>query len=255
MPLYIVPLSGKNRGKRYELTPGLEIGRKIGNLIIEDDPKVSARHARVELGQRGILILRDLDSANGIFLGEKRLKKISLVSGISFRVGNTELQVLDEKKLGIPPTEITPMPTQNIENSAKLISVNENLPPKPQTTTTKLGMLKEILRPLLKPDAIVLSQAFPRLVVLQFVSGCQLDQKIYLGYGPRRAGFCHYDLSLTDPKAPDLAFQISCEHSRILLDDLSHYEVKLNNSYFEQSFLKEGDVISFANSQIRVGFL
>jgi len=58
--------------------------------IVITDPTVSRRHAEIRRGQDGV-ILRDLGSMNGTFVGQVRAKEVYLGSDTHFRVGRTEL--------------------------------------------------------------------------------------------------------------------------------------------------------------------
>lgn len=64
----------------------LSIGRTPSNDIIFDDPEVSSRHAQISLSREGVL-LTDLGSTNGVFIGDVRLSAPTTL-GISdhFRV-------------------------------------------------------------------------------------------------------------------------------------------------------------------------
>jgi pSer/pThr/pTyr-binding forkhead associated (FHA) protein len=54
-------------GPSYPVGETTDIGRLEGNIVVADDPYVSPRHARIAL-REGSHYLRDLASANGVFL-------------------------------------------------------------------------------------------------------------------------------------------------------------------------------------------
>jgi transcriptional regulator with PAS, ATPase and Fis domain len=58
--------------------------------IVISDPTVSRRHAEIRRGREGVL-LRDLGSMNGTFVGQVRAKEVYLGADTLFRVGRTEL--------------------------------------------------------------------------------------------------------------------------------------------------------------------
>ncbi|MGW3481950.1 BTAD domain-containing putative transcriptional regulator [Rhodococcus indonesiensis] len=61
-------------GHAVSIPPGgLLIGRRSDSDVRLDDPKVSRRHAKVVFCQ-GFPVIRDLDSANGVYLGGYRIK-------------------------------------------------------------------------------------------------------------------------------------------------------------------------------------
>ena len=80
-------------GRTWEVTfrgDALSLGRHAENDIALDLPKVSRRHARVE--RRGDeYILRDLESTNGTWMGERRIDTRALRDGDCFRIGPATL--------------------------------------------------------------------------------------------------------------------------------------------------------------------
>jgi len=62
---------------------------KTGDIVLTD-PTVSRRHAEIRRGRDGVL-LRDLGSTNGVFVGQVRAKEVYLGPDTHFRVGRTEL--------------------------------------------------------------------------------------------------------------------------------------------------------------------
>jgi pSer/pThr/pTyr-binding forkhead associated (FHA) protein len=72
------------------LGDGIVVGRQAGSDIHIDHPKVSRRHAVIE--RRGEeYILRDLESANGTFLGSQRIEERLLQQGDSLRIGPAQI--------------------------------------------------------------------------------------------------------------------------------------------------------------------
>lgn len=62
---------------------------KTGDIVITD-PTVSRHHAEIRRGRDGV-VLRDLGSTNGTFVGQVRAKEVYLARDTTFRVGRTEL--------------------------------------------------------------------------------------------------------------------------------------------------------------------
>ncbi len=85
----------------------IRIGAQDGNHFQLTDPTVSRRHAEITRTQDG-LVLRDLGSTNGTFVGEVRIREVFLGETRIFRVGKTEMefQLLDEV-IEIVPAEET----------------------------------------------------------------------------------------------------------------------------------------------------
>ncbi len=62
---------------------------KTGDIVVTD-PTVSRRHAEIHRSRDGV-VLRDLGSTNGTFVGQVRAKEVYLGPDTRFRVGRTEL--------------------------------------------------------------------------------------------------------------------------------------------------------------------
>jgi pSer/pThr/pTyr-binding forkhead associated (FHA) protein len=68
----VVIVEDGSEGKSFSLAEGqLDIGRTEGDIVLEDDPYVSPRHARLRRAETS-WILRDLDSVNRVYV---RLRK------------------------------------------------------------------------------------------------------------------------------------------------------------------------------------
>ncbi len=86
------PMDGlRNRVEKAEFT----IGRDAGNdLALTVDPMVSGWHARISREGHHYWLV-DLDSRNGVYLGDQRLQKRSLIGfGTRFTVGHTHLEFM-----------------------------------------------------------------------------------------------------------------------------------------------------------------
>lgn len=87
-------ISGTSAGLEADLSRPLEtIGRLGGGADIEiDDAEVSRLHCSIEVRDRAIL-LHDLSSMNGTFIGDARVMAGRLEHQSTFRIGTTVLQV------------------------------------------------------------------------------------------------------------------------------------------------------------------
>jgi pSer/pThr/pTyr-binding forkhead associated (FHA) protein len=71
----------------------MTIGRLGGGANIEiDDPEVSRLHCAVEV-RRDAILLHDLRSKNGTYLGDSRVFAARLDESSKFRIGSSLLQV------------------------------------------------------------------------------------------------------------------------------------------------------------------
>jgi len=83
---------GPEKGKTFTLLePRLVIGRTGADLALSD-PEVSRHHCLLEVRDRS-LNLKDLDSTNGTFFGEERVRAAVLQDGSSFRLGTTTIMI------------------------------------------------------------------------------------------------------------------------------------------------------------------
>jgi transcriptional regulator with GAF, ATPase, and Fis domain len=84
-------LSGKAAGQSWLMERDvIHIGSLSSGDIVLKDATVSRRHAEIKRTKDGI-ILRDLGSTNGTFVGPVRVKEVFLAPDTHFRVGRTEL--------------------------------------------------------------------------------------------------------------------------------------------------------------------
>lgn len=80
----------KQPSRRYDVDKTVTIGRAPGNTIVIDHPTVSRQHATIKL-EGADFRLYDLGSANGTFVGDKRLREpVTLADGMTIRFGEVE---------------------------------------------------------------------------------------------------------------------------------------------------------------------
>ncbi len=68
----------------------VSIGRAEDNDMVLNDPLVSRHHA-VIMAEGGNIVLRDLESTNGTFIGSRRIQARVLEKGDVFRIGSSEI--------------------------------------------------------------------------------------------------------------------------------------------------------------------
>jgi len=87
----LVVTNGADEGKQVEITkPRITGGRSIINDLVLSDKAISGSHFEIEAGEHGYR-LRDLDSTNGLYVGDLRIHDVYLKPGTLFRVGHTDL--------------------------------------------------------------------------------------------------------------------------------------------------------------------
>jgi transcriptional regulator with GAF, ATPase, and Fis domain len=88
----LVILNGPDQGKELEmLKPRVTGGRSIISDLVVPDKAVSGTHFEVSARDDGYR-LRDLNSRNGIYVGDLRVREAYLQPGNVFRIGHTNIQ-------------------------------------------------------------------------------------------------------------------------------------------------------------------
>jgi len=89
--------AGPEKGKRFVFkSPRTVIGRKGADIALED-AEISRHHCLVEVRDR-FVNLKDLDSTNGTFFEEERVRAAMLQDGAEFRVGCSVIRLSFEPK-------------------------------------------------------------------------------------------------------------------------------------------------------------
>ena len=88
------------QNQRFCLEPGAScVGRGAENVIQISDVSVSNRHCEIVVGPEGIVI-RDLGSTNGTYVGGQRVEASSLNWNQPFRLGNVECVLRKDAPVG-----------------------------------------------------------------------------------------------------------------------------------------------------------
>jgi DNA-binding NtrC family response regulator len=88
----LVVTNGPDQGREIEiLKPRVTGGRSIISDLVVQDKAVSGSHFEVSARDDGYR-LRDLNSRNGIFVGDLRVREVYLRPGTIFRIGHTNIQ-------------------------------------------------------------------------------------------------------------------------------------------------------------------
>src|ERR1700742_1603631 len=88
----LVVVAGADQGKAIEIgKPRVTGGRSIISDLVVADKAVSGTHFEVSARDDGYR-LRDLNSRNGIYVGDLRIREVFLRPGTVFRIGHTNIQ-------------------------------------------------------------------------------------------------------------------------------------------------------------------
>jgi len=81
-------IGGPAKGQVFPLDkPRVVLGRSEADVLI-DDPEVSRWHCAIEV-KNDVIRLRDLDSTNGTFINQERIRAAELKHLSEFRIGST----------------------------------------------------------------------------------------------------------------------------------------------------------------------
>ncbi|RME15097.1 MAG: FHA domain-containing protein [Bdellovibrio sp.] len=228
--LFLLIKNGPQEGLITPLKEGMIIGRKSGDLLIQDD-RISRQHAQVVQQKDGSFLLKDLGSHNKLKFQKKITSQIPLTKGVEFKIGKTLFEV-------IGPEE-TPSTEHNDDKSHQSVW-NEHLLQKCRDLEKITKNLNQNLLPFSPP------------LILTFISGPQVPTQWILGYGPRKIGST--DLPLWEQEAPLFSFEIRPSPQGPLFYTKHPDKVLLNGQSKKTEILKEGDIISINNSRLKVGF-
>jgi hypothetical protein len=90
-------LSGPSKGESHTLPkPRVVLGRKGADIPL-NDPEISRHHCLLEVRDT-FINLKDLDSTNGTFFDEERVRAAVLRDGTEFRIGSSLIRVNFQKK-------------------------------------------------------------------------------------------------------------------------------------------------------------
>ena len=212
-------LDGPLKGQFFPVGQGLLIGRNKGDIRLKD-PSVSSIHAEIQTDSQGRVKIIDRDSKNKIlFKGEKR-EELSLLEGMKFQIGKTELCLA-------PAPDHGKIISRVIEKEAEQAELKD--------------------RPLsLKP--------FAKGLELEWLAGTQKGHSFCLFYGPRVFGSASPDLPIFEKEAPDKAFAfVPSKKDIFFITDFPDL-VFLNGKEIARSPLKDGDKISVGRAVLEIRF-
>ncbi len=90
----LVVTQGPSTGKSLLITRArATVGRHLTNDLVLADPRVSAAHLELERRAEGRLLVRDLGTTNGTFLGAHRLVEAELGPGALLRLGDSSIRL------------------------------------------------------------------------------------------------------------------------------------------------------------------
>jgi len=99
LDIVLTVVAGPDQGLAFPLTDGRTVIGRKGSDFVLNDPEISRHHCILEV--RGSFVnLKDLNSTNGTFFEEERVRAAVLQDGASFRVGTSTILVAIRPKQG-----------------------------------------------------------------------------------------------------------------------------------------------------------
>ena len=224
MAILIEVLQSESNSLFFRVENGRTLGRSRADIVI-NDPNISGTHAKIDLDNKGQHILIDLESSNGLILGQKKVKKVALLPGVKFQIGKTHFIV----------REVT-------DDEADSLTPN-------------LSWKEQIQRYFSKnqaPDKNFDLRAFTPIVELEFIKGVHAEEVLQLGYGPRLIGSSTWDVELKDLEIPEQAFELIPDGKDVKINNLCSQKLKLNKMAVTAKILESGDIIEVGSTTIRI---
>jgi pSer/pThr/pTyr-binding forkhead associated (FHA) protein len=91
--MFLTVLDGPAKGRVITLDGPGTVGRDPDCALVLDDERVSRQHATFTPQADGTVVVSDLGSTNGVFVGSERLTTVTLRNGDSVRIGRTTITV------------------------------------------------------------------------------------------------------------------------------------------------------------------
>ncbi|MDH4566868.1 FHA domain-containing protein [Pseudomonas sp. BN414] len=93
---FLQVIKGENEGQKYHVTGSLTFGRSVKCELCFSDQELSRRHCEFFL-KDDVLEVKDLASANGVFVNQQKVSTAVLQPGDQIRMGSVTLLVIGPK--------------------------------------------------------------------------------------------------------------------------------------------------------------
>ena len=116
-------------GKQWTFRPPAVVGRDpVSDVCFEHD-SISRKHCQFALNGEGALVVKDLDSMNGIYVNDRRVQTATLMPHQVFQIGSIIVQVeFTEEEMPKP----TPKPAGNLYATQPMATYRPPAPPPQQ---------------------------------------------------------------------------------------------------------------------------
>jgi len=175
MPRLVIERPGQEQ-QVFELPPDrpIYVGRAESNDLVLRETSVSRRHAMLSPSIEGAWMVRDLGSANGIFLNGKAVKETPLkdsdvlaIGEYSLRYESMESQILLTQAAAKLPPRLTMVMSLKDVNAALNLGKDPSMPPPPTPSTSAATPAVSIPRAPVAPAPLDRGQLETRLKSLE----------------------------------------------------------------------------------------
>ncbi|HUP80333.1 MAG TPA: FHA domain-containing protein [Pirellula sp.] len=120
----------------WTLTPPSVVGRDSSCHVCIEHASISRQHCQFSLNGEGTLVVKDLESMNGIYVDDARVKHAALMPGQVVQVGALRLRV--EFTTGVDPMpRAVSKPNKNVIATQPMKTVRPEPKPKPRVPLEK----------------------------------------------------------------------------------------------------------------------
>jgi len=240
----LVATSGLLSGRTFNIGPrGVVIGRDPTNCqVVLADDEISRLHAWIALNDKGEVVLRDRDSANGTFVNQVRVKEKVVKPGDEISVGSArrhlfrieEVAAAALPKAMAPGEVVSAAPPSAQVGATSVMSASDIAVVRQQEKTVESTVAIKLTDLLARPhlDLIVDRYAVKSLDIPE--AGLQIG---------RDASRCQ--LVLEHPSVSALHAELSYDEGRVRLTDHSTNGTFVNGLRIGSGELHDGDYITF----------
>lgn len=223
MVLLLKGLAGPYQNKHFKIASGMSLGRRQGEILLEEDNTVSSLHGRVIMGKNGQLYLNDAGSQNQFLVNGKKVDSVTLAEGAVFQVGQCVFEVIK-----LADKEAKNLEIQKSWKDLIFDALSNN---------NGLGLSgASSLSPPVRVDCL---------------QGPSADTSWFLGFGPRLFGPLCEDIEILEKDSADVAFEISQSHHGPVVRCLSQ-NVLINKQSVSEKPLEDGDEIQVGSSMFKI---
>jgi ABC transport system ATP-binding/permease protein len=224
-------LEGKDNGTMVQINkPGFTIGRENADLVL-NDVQASRKHAVIQFHDRRI-VLKDLGSTNGTFVGSKQIKEQELKHLDEITIGDTRLLVTIFENHEEPAAP---------KNAGSTILLRDEMSAE---GTTRIE----------RPDDVEFKLPYKQKIYLDVIDGAQKGTVYEFLSGRVVIGRADADLVIEDPNISKkhAAVETWSRDTYFIRDLASTNGTYVNGQRITSTKIKNGDIITVGNTKLKL---